>query len=149
MNWLKTNGPFYVLGIFAIWVFILSIFDIIYDKDWMAVLLALYAIILIIVLYIILTRSQKEKPTIDTIEEFEKTLKGGLYHFKCPICLGFFAVKKSKSNDKKPVSDVEEQKSNKSSAAIRERIERLKKAFRPTWLFEQINGPEKNSTKKR
>jgi len=38
-----------------------------------------------------------------TIEEFEKSFKGGLFHFKCPTCNGIFAVKKSKSNNKKPV----------------------------------------------
>ena len=36
------------------------------------------------------------------IEEFEKRLEGGLYHFKCPTCKGIFAIKKSKGNNKKP-----------------------------------------------
>jgi hypothetical protein len=29
-----------------------------------------------------------------------------------------------------------------------ERIQRMKRAFRPTWLYEQINSPAKNSGKK-
>jgi predicted RNA-binding Zn-ribbon protein involved in translation (DUF1610 family) len=40
---------------------------------------------------------------IDVVEEFEKTLEGGLYHFKCPTCNGFFAIKKSKGDNKKYV----------------------------------------------
>jgi predicted RNA-binding Zn-ribbon protein involved in translation (DUF1610 family) len=37
------------------------------------------------------------------VEEFEKTLHGGLFHFKCPVCYGYFAVKKSKQNNNKLV----------------------------------------------
>jgi predicted RNA-binding Zn-ribbon protein involved in translation (DUF1610 family) len=48
-------------------------------------------------------RLNKIPKTIGTVGEFEKTLKGSLYHFKCPNCNGFFAVKKSKNDYKQPV----------------------------------------------
>lgn len=56
---------------------------------------------ILFILFILLLK--KEKITQNSIEEFEKTLKGGLYHFKCPSCNGIFAVKKSKKNNKKTV----------------------------------------------
>ena len=52
------------------------------------------------------------------------------------------------NNDKKPVSDVEQKESKGNSAVIKERIEKLKRAFKPTWLLDQLNGPDNISTKK-
>ena len=46
--------------------------------------------------------SEKSDSHEDIVEEFEKTLEGKLYHFKCPQCEGIFAIKKSKHNNKKP-----------------------------------------------
>ena len=40
--------------------------------------------------------SKKKK---DPVFLFEKTLHGGLYHFKCSHCNGVFALKESKKND--------------------------------------------------
>jgi len=102
MNWIKGSGPYFVLLILLLCVMILSIFDIIYDKGWMNIIFGIYAFLFIITIIVLYMKS-KETVTIPTIEEFEKTLKGGLYHFKCPICSGIFAIKKSKSNNKKQV----------------------------------------------
>ena len=54
----------------------------------------------------------------------------------------------AKNKDKKPVSDIEGKEPKKNSAVTKERIERLKKAFRPSWLLDQINMPDRNSSKK-
>jgi hypothetical protein len=54
----------------------------------------------------------------------------------------------------KQVEDAKSQEEGKKSESrphtvSRERIERLKKAFRPTWLHEMINGPDKSSNSKK
>ena len=36
---------------------------------------------------------------MDPVLLFERTLHGGLYHFKCPKCNGMFALKESRKND--------------------------------------------------
>jgi len=46
---------------------------------------------------------RKKEAFINLIKEFEKSLKGPLFHFKCPKCKGFFAIKKSKSDNKKTI----------------------------------------------
>lgn len=53
-----------------------------------------------------------------------------------------------KKKDNKPVSDIEGKGPKKNSAVTKERIERLKKAFRPSWLLDQINALDKNPSKK-
>ena len=103
MNWIKGPGPFIVLIILGLCALFFSIFDIIYDKGWMIIILPSYAPLVIITIVLIFLRLKKEEVSVGTIEEFEKTLKGGLYHFKCLTCNGIFAVKKSKSNNKKHV----------------------------------------------
>ena len=57
---------------------------------------------LILVILLIFFYRTKFTPAL-SIEEFEKTLKGGLFHFKCQICGGIFAIKKSRANNKKKV----------------------------------------------
>ena len=37
------------------------------------------------------------------VGQFKKTLRGGLYHFKCPSCNGIFAIKKSRGDNKKSI----------------------------------------------
>ena len=49
----------------------------------------------------IFLKSIETHESTDIISEFEKSLKGGLYHFKCPTCTGIFAIKKSRKNNKK------------------------------------------------
>ncbi len=103
MNYIKTNGPLILLGLLSFWVFLFTLYDIFFDKDWKTILLILYGLIIILALFLIYIRTNNTKKLYSSIEEFEKTLKGGLYHFKCPSCKGIFAIKRSKSNDKKPV----------------------------------------------
>ncbi|MEE9555275.1 MAG: hypothetical protein V3W18_13385 [candidate division Zixibacteria bacterium] len=50
--------------------------------------------------------------------------------------------------DKKPIIQEKENQPKKNSAVTKERIERLKKAFKPRWLLNQINAPDKNTSKK-
>jgi len=103
MNFLKSNGPYFLLILLGLWVFIFTLFDIVYDKGWQFFLIAAYFILIVLIIVLAITkRMKKAKPAL-TIEEFEKMLKGGLFHFKCPTCEGIFAIKKSKSNDEQPV----------------------------------------------
>lgn len=101
MRFMKSSWPFIIIIILGLCVLIYSLYDIIYDKEWMIRTFAAYALIFVIIIVLIVYRLQKKEATIVSVEEFEKTLKGGLYHFKCPTCSGIFAIKKSKSNNKK------------------------------------------------
>lgn len=48
-----------------------------------------------------------------------------------------------------PVAQAQEAKPEEKSREVSpERIQRMKRAFRPTWLYEQINSTAKNSGKK-
>jgi hypothetical protein len=85
------------------WVLIASFFDVIFDKDWFYIIVGLYILVIVSIIIFLMFNLKSQKQNVDTIKEFEKTLKGGLYHFKCPTCSGIFAVKKTKGNDKKPV----------------------------------------------
>ena len=103
MSWIRSSAPFGLLIILGVWVLFFSVWGIIFEKDWMIHILGAYGILLILAIVFIIVRSRKSTQTIDSMEEFEKSLKGGLYHFKCPHCNGIFALKKSRRNDRKPV----------------------------------------------
>lgn len=103
MTWIKGPWPFFLLVFFGFCVMVFSIWDVIFDKGLINVIVAFYVIILVLLIFVIFLRSLKTAATIDILEEFEKTLKGGLHHFKCPTCEGIFAVKKSRKNDQKHV----------------------------------------------
>lgn len=103
MKWLRGSGPFIILIILGLCVLIFSLYDIIYAKEWIVRTFAAYGLIFLILILLIIYRLQKKEAPIISVEEFEKRLKGGLYHFKCPTCSGIFAFKKSKSNNKKYV----------------------------------------------
>jgi len=53
------------------------------------------------------------------------------------------------NNEKKVDSDDAGKEIKANSAVNKERIEKLKKAFRPTWLLDQLNGPEKTASRKK
>ena len=94
---------FVVILFLSIVVLFLSLFDIIYDKQWLQIILALYAVLIIFAIVLLFLKPTKKiAESKDIVEEFEKTLEGKLYHFKCPQCEGIFAIKKSKHNNKKP-----------------------------------------------
>ena len=94
---------FVMIFLFSIVVLFSSLFDIIYEKQWLQIILTLYAILIIFTIVLLFLKpTGKIVESRDTVEEFEKTLEGRLYHFKCPNCNGIFAIKKSKHNNKKP-----------------------------------------------
>ena len=64
---------------------------------------ALYMIFGLFLITLVIQKKIKKPKTLANLEEFEKSLRGGLFHFKCPTCKGIFALKKSKSNDEKPI----------------------------------------------
>ena len=94
---------FIVVILLSIVVLFSSLFDIIYEKQWLQIILTLYAILIIFTIVLLFLKpTGKIVESGDIVEEFEKTLEGKLYHFKCPNCNGIFAIKKSKHNNKKP-----------------------------------------------
>lgn len=55
---------------------------------------------------------------------------------------------KQKEIDDKTVSERDDKSPSRSPTVNKERIERLKKAFRPSWLHEMINAPDNGSSGK-
>ena len=103
MSGMKSSGPFLILILIGLCVMVFSIFDIIYDKGWMIISLVAFLVLIIITIILIFLKFREKQVAVSSIEEFEKTLKGGLCHYKCPTCNGIFAIKKSKKNNKKTV----------------------------------------------
>lgn len=92
-----------LLPLLGFFVFLFSLWGLLFEKMWMYYVAAAYVLLIVICLILFLTIFVKSKNKAVTIEEFEKSLKGGLYHFKCPLCRGIFAIKKSTANNKKPI----------------------------------------------
>jgi len=80
---------------------VLSVWDVIFDQGRIIFMAGLYAIIVFIFAFFVISKFRRSSLEKTTIEEFEKTLRGKLYHFKCPSCNGIFAIKKSRHNNKK------------------------------------------------
>ena len=94
---------FTVIFIVGLIVLILSIYDIILGKGLMIAVLVAYIILFALTIFLIVQKIRKGELVVNNVAEFEKKLKGGLFHFKCPACEGIFAIKKSKRNDEKPI----------------------------------------------
>jgi predicted RNA-binding Zn-ribbon protein involved in translation (DUF1610 family) len=94
----------FVLLIFlGLLVLFFSILGIILNKDWNMLILTLYILLLFSSGILIVLKLYKSKLKTRKIEDFEKKLKGRLYHFKCPRCKGIFAIKESTDKNKKSV----------------------------------------------
>ena len=76
MSWIKSNGPLFILIVLGFWVMVLSFGGILFNKEWIASVLALYALLIILVVLLIILRSTKALVVPETVEEFEKSLKG-------------------------------------------------------------------------
>ena len=100
MKWSEGPGIFVLMMLFGFWLLFFSAFGVIFNKDCALPILALFALLFILTFILVISKSKKPSAE-DTIGEFEKTLKGKLYHFKCPNCNGIFALKKSRHNNKK------------------------------------------------
>jgi predicted RNA-binding Zn-ribbon protein involved in translation (DUF1610 family) len=93
--------PFIGIMVLACIVLLFSLWDIIYHESWLERIIALYGILFILTLLFLATNTKKKPAGIKNVEEFETSLKGRLHHFKCPVCGGIFAIKKSRHNNKK------------------------------------------------
>lgn len=103
MKWDKVPIPwlYMLLIILGFWVLFFSFWGVIFNEDWSLIFLACYAVLIVLSFILIFLKSKQLVDVDTTVEEFEKTLKGSLSHFKCPRCNGVFAIKKSKLNNKK------------------------------------------------
>jgi len=98
----RQNLPYLGIIVLAFIVFFFSFWDVLYDEDWLLQVSLLYGILIVLVMLMIFSRAMKKSTDVSpTVQEFEKILKGQLHHFKCSNCNGFFAIKKSKQNNKK------------------------------------------------
>jgi len=100
---MKWKWPFLFLIISSFIVFTISLWDIIFKKHLFLIVVLLYLLLYAIVLILMILRSKILSDDEGYFEVFEKSLNGGLYHFKCPKCSGFFAVKESRYRNKKSV----------------------------------------------
>ena len=100
----KYKKVFSIIAIIAVIVFLFSIFDVVFDLNLRGLIIILYIILVILLIIIIICFYTLQLKELKNVNQFEKTLEGGLYHFKCPTCNGIFALKRSKSNDNKPVT---------------------------------------------
>lgn len=103
MTYTKTKGFLILMVLFYLWVIIFTLFNIYFNKGWNTFLIISYALLAIFTIIFLYLKIKNTRKLHNKIEEFEKTLKGGLYHFKCPACKGIFAIKRSKSNNQKSV----------------------------------------------
>jgi predicted RNA-binding Zn-ribbon protein involved in translation (DUF1610 family) len=103
MSFLKESKIIYIFALFGLLSLIFSFVDIIFDLELMFVSIALFIVLFVLLVITIIIRRKKSENKINAIFQFKKALKGGLFHFKCPFCEGFFAIKKSKYNNKKSV----------------------------------------------
>ena len=94
--------PFIGIIFLSFLVLLFSIWDILYNEKWLERIIALYGILLVLTLLFIVSLEMRKPATKAIVDDFEKTLEGKLQHFKCPSCGGYFAIKKSKTNNKKP-----------------------------------------------
>jgi len=83
-------------------VFLFSILQIVFDRYYFFILFILYGLLFFSLLSLFLFHRYTFSSE-DLVRTFKKTLKGGLYHFKCPHCNGIFAIKESMYIDKKSV----------------------------------------------
>jgi predicted RNA-binding Zn-ribbon protein involved in translation (DUF1610 family) len=97
----RKTAPFVAIIILAFVVFLFSLWDIVYNEQWLERIIALYGILVILTVLFLVSKEKKKPVVKKTVDEFEKSLKGKLHHFKCPLCDGIFAIKKSKQNNKK------------------------------------------------
>jgi len=104
-DFLKKSWILIIFIILGLCVLIFSFCDIVFGMGLIIVAIPAYAVLILLMLILIFRRKQARivPVDLDVVEEFEKTLEGGLYHFKCPTCKGFFAVKKSRGDNKKYV----------------------------------------------
>jgi predicted RNA-binding Zn-ribbon protein involved in translation (DUF1610 family) len=103
MKFTQESLFFSIILVLGLAVLIFSIYDIVFGKGLMIAVIAAYIVLIALYIYFKFFRFRKSDTVINTIKDFEKKLKGGLFHFKCPICAGIFAIKKSKRNDEKPI----------------------------------------------
>ncbi len=102
MSWLKEFRLFFIV-IIGLFLTIFGLLDIIFGTGLILITFIFYILLFIYTIYFIFLRKKKEEVLVSPFEEFEKSLTGELFHFKCPICNGFFAIKKSKSDNKKNI----------------------------------------------
>lgn len=96
---LKWKIGFAITAIASILLFMVSLYDIIYlqRRFFYWFLASIIVVLCSIVLFLYMYRSSRKE--MDPVVLFEKTLHGGLYHFKCSHCGGMFALKESRKND--------------------------------------------------
>ena len=68
---------FIMIFLFSIVVLFSSLFDIVYEKQWLQIILTLYAILIIFTIVLLFLKPTKKiVESGDIVEEFEKTLEG-------------------------------------------------------------------------
>ena len=99
----KENYILIFLSLLSILFFCFAIVFIFINYEFLIFFIILnIALLIVLVIFLIIVYQKKTKLSL-SVEDFEKTLQGGLFHFKCSLCNGIFAIKKSKGNNNKVV----------------------------------------------
>jgi transcription elongation factor Elf1 len=86
---------FIIIFIASVMVFFYSLWDIIFQKNAKIISMTLYFTLLNIILILYYQYMYQRQRNNESVHVFKKTLEGGLFHFQCPHCNGFFAIKES------------------------------------------------------
>lgn len=96
---LKYKIGFAVTAIASILLVIIILYDIVLLQERFAYLFLTSIGLLLICISLFLYMFETAKKQVNSVFLFEKTLQGGLYHYKCSVCNGMFAVKESRQNE--------------------------------------------------
>lgn len=103
MNFFKKRFPFFLLLFLGFIVLLLLIINIFFRWHLTNLFLSLLAVFILVGIVFLFLKKFIIFSSVKSVDEFAKTLRGGLFHFKCPSCKGVFAIKKSRGNNKKPL----------------------------------------------
>lgn len=103
MNLLIRIGCFFIFFIKDDLLYKILIFNLTFNNVFLLFIFLIFLFIILSFLIHIFLKKKKVRIFINSIEEFKKSLTGPLFHFKCPICNGIFAIKKSKGDNKKSI----------------------------------------------
>lgn len=96
---LKWKIGFAVTASASILLFIFILYDIVLLQERFTYLLFASIVLLLISVSLFVYMYKAARKQMNSVILFEKTLQGGLYHYKCSLCNGVFAVKESRKND--------------------------------------------------
>ena len=91
---------FFLFFVVSVFIFGLSLWDILFNVNITSIVFFSYLILFGGAFVLFLLKTMSDSDAEDMVSLFTKTLHGRLFHFQCPICRGFFAIKESMRHGK-------------------------------------------------